>query len=193
MRYNFVFNFINLTYMSNINLIFYSKTCGTCFKLIQLLEKENFLKYFKLLCIDGRYEMLPPQITAVPTMIVRNINKPLGPNDCFKWIECMVDFRDNKKKDKGEVNINGFSELEFNKFSDLFTFVQTDDPLLQSFHKYKDEENNSIFTAPLENKITNRDQQKRIKELEIIRSQQDNKFKSDMKTEQNDKLARYKK
>ena len=178
--------------MSNINIIFYSKKCSTCFKLLQVLEAETFLKYFKLVCIDDKIDMLPPQITAVPTMIVRNINKPLNPEECFKWVKSMIDFRDNNNKNT-EIDVQGFTDLEYNKFSDIFTFIKTDDPLAQTFHKYKDEKNNAIYTAPLEGKLGPKDQTKKIKELEVKRSQQDTKFKLDMKTEQKEKMLKNKK
>lgn len=182
--------------MSGMNIIFYSKECPTCFKLIQLLDSENFIKYFKCICIDGNYDKLPQQIKAVPTMIVNNINRPLQPEECFKWVASMVHFRDNKgKNDKENMDIEGFAELEFGKFSDQFTFVDStkNDPFAQAFFKYKDEKNNSIHTAPLDKRINSREQNKRIKELELARNQQENKFKLNMKAEQREKLIKHKK
>ncbi len=183
--------------MSKMNIIFYSKECATCFKLIQLLDSEKFLKYFNLVRVDGKFDLLPPQITAVPTMMVHNINKPLQGPDCFKWLASMIDFRDNKKNstEDNKMDPEGFAELELGKFSDQYTVVdpQVNDPLAQAFFKYKDEKSNAIHTAPREKRISGKEQQKRIKDLEIARQQQDNRFKTDMKAEQKEIISKHKK
>lgn len=180
--------------MSNINIIYYSKKCSTCFKLMKLLESEHLLKYFRLLCVDDKLDVLPPQITVVPTMIVSSINKPLNAEQCFKWVDAMINFRDNKLVKKPEVNdVNGVSDLEFNNFSDKFTFIQVDDPLEQHFYKYKDEQSNTIYTAPLEKKLNNKEQNEKIKELQSMRYKQDSTFKDTMKKEQIEKINSIKK
>jgi hypothetical protein len=173
----------------NTNVIFYSKKCETSFKLLQLLEKEQFLQCFKLLCVDNIIDKLPPQITAVPTMIVKNVNKPLMPKECFDWVKQMVEARNMNSNE----NINGYNTFEQSKFSDVFTFLKSDDALEQSFFKYKDEKNNAIYTAPLEGKLNMTEQKKKINELEKSRKQQELNFKDAMKSEQQQILKNHKK
>ncbi len=174
--------------MSTPNIVFYSKKCVTCYKLIQELHEHNFMKYFKLLCVDGKCDALPPQIKSVPTMIISNINKPLGPEESFQWIKTMKSLRD--KMSQKNTNIEGFMDLEFNKFSDSFALLNSDDPLSQSFFKYKDEQNNVIHTEPLNAKLNQKEQTAKINELSKNRHEQESQFKVDIKKIIDEKLQK---
>jgi predicted thioredoxin/glutaredoxin len=178
--------------MSNVNtnLIFYSKSCTTCYKLLSLLEEHELLSYFKLVCIDGNYDKLPPQIKAVPTMLMKSINRPLGPEDSFKCVQSLIQMKKNKTKKMDETTeLDDFVDLELTRFSDIYTFLENDDPLQQAFFKYKDEKKHAIHTAPLEDKLNNKEQSKRIKEMEAERYDQEKKFKIDMRQEQREKVT----
>ena len=73
--------------MNNSNILFYSNSCNTCKSLIKLLENEKLIQHFFPMCVDGKLEQLPPQIEVVPTMIVKDMNKPLVAEETFEYIK----------------------------------------------------------------------------------------------------------
>lgn len=169
----------------NVNMVFYSKNCKTCYKFLSLIDEHKLLQYFKLICIDGKYDALPPQIKAVPTILVRNINKPLGPEEAFNYIKNLVEYKKTRQQKSNENNImDDYVDLELTKFSDVYTFLDHDNASKQVFFGYKEEEKHAIHTAPLENKLNKKDQDKRIKDMEAERYDQEKKFKIDMRQEQ---------
>lgn len=185
--------------MSNgMNVLFYSNSCNTCNHLLKLLENNNFLRYFKLLCVDGKLDQLPPHIRIVPTMIVTNMNKPIEGADTFKWVETMK-FMQNKmivdqnkiiqqnamKNEQDKLVTKGYRQEEMGGFSDTFAYLNTDLAQPQSFFGYGEEKNNIIFTPPRENtKITKNQQDLEIQKVDSLRKQQDNQYQELMKQQQ---------
>jgi hypothetical protein len=87
------------------NILFYMESCKTCCVFINIAQKNQILKYFKLICIDGQTEKYLSQgLKRVPTIIIRNINKQIDGNDCLKWLEGMI-------KMKSTNSINNFNEM----------------------------------------------------------------------------------
>lgn len=158
--------------MSDINIIFYSRQCDTCNKLLQLLQSDGILSSFKLFCVDGRLNQIPPQITIVPSMIVKNNNKILVANEIFEWIK-------NIKFIRGEGGVGGkqgpigWVDGEMNGTSDGFAYTNVDKAQPKSYFKIGGEEENAIYTAPDIGKINKKEQNDMIKNLEGLRNQQD--------------------
>ena len=73
--------------MSNQNILFYSKMCESSANLMRMMDNEGILKHFKLICIDGKEDKLPEEITHVPTLIVANVPRPLIAKEAFKWLQ----------------------------------------------------------------------------------------------------------
>lgn len=187
--------------MNGFNILFYSQYCETCKNLIILLKNENLLGYFKLICVDDKLDKLPPQITAVPTMIVTTINKPLVCEETFKWIEQIKFLRQqqvmdiNKKIIQNNIinNMNnvkkgpiGYDDEIMSGLSDKFAFTKEDaPPLPHAYFGVGDEERNAIFTAPEKNRELSRDlHSKLITDLKKSRSQQDNEYADYVKQQQ---------
>jgi len=77
--------------LSQQNILFYMESCKTCTVFINLAQKSNILKHFRMICIDGQKEKFKNQgLTKVPTIIIPSINKQFEGNDCLKWLEDMV-------------------------------------------------------------------------------------------------------
>ena len=172
---------------NNMNILFYSQKCEYCRNLLLLLKNENFIRYFKLICVDDKLDKLPPDM-KVPTMIVVNINKPLVAQEAFEWVQQMKFIRQqqvmdiNKKiiqqQTAGNMNQKrgpiGFDNEIMSGLSDKFAFTNKDIALPHAYFDVGQEGANIIFTAPQEqNKISKPDQLKMIKELESRRTQQD--------------------
>jgi hypothetical protein len=163
--------------MNNKNILFYSNSCSTCKSLIKLLENEKLIQYFLPMCVDGKLEQLPPQIEVVPTMIVKNMNKPLVAEETFEYIKQVKFIKSSQNKFDNNKGLMGFSNIELNSSSDIFAFTKPDIPALpQSYFNYKDEDKNTIFTAPEQQTIKDNDQSKLISELMSKREKQDEDY-----------------
>lgn len=183
----------------SMNILFYSRTCHTCITLIKMLETEKLLHYFTMVCVDDKLNNLPAQIEYVPTMIVKDQNKKLQLEETFEWIRKVKFLRNNKTDTQNQfvknkvmsslqnkTKVNGFSDIEMGTDSDVFAYTKSDAPALpQSFFGYKDETNNTIFTAPDQMKKLNEgDQKQMISLLEGKRKDQDSEYKTKAKNEQ---------
>lgn len=176
----------------NANILFYSNQCKTCVSLIKLLKSSELLGYFFLFCVDGRLDKLPPYITAVPTMIVKNCNKPLVAEETFEWVNKIKFLRQNVSMSKDKIiqnnifknmmssgGVKGYSDIELGSVSDKFSLTKSDAPALpQSFFGYKDEDKNTIFTAPDQGKLSDDQVKSAIDKCQERRDQQDIAYKN---------------
>ena len=125
---------------NSCNILLYSKTCDASKKLLAVIEHEQLTKFFKYICIDDKLHSLPPQIKAVPAMIIKNFSKPLTPVECFKFIKHLLNHKNSQTEEQTKSNdLNGFNPLEHISFSDIFTHIQGDDAIDQSHFKYGSE------------------------------------------------------
>ncbi len=187
----------------NMNVIFYSGKCKDCRNLLTLLENEKLLGYFVLFCVDGRLDELPSHITAVPTMIVANINKPLVCNEAFEWVNNMKFLRQqnlmmmNKKiimqqnlmRMANKKGPHGFLKDEMSGVSDNFAYVKIDNPLPHTYVNINNDKN-AIFTAPEQGKINKDEQKKRLKNMVDQRKDQDSQYSDIMKKQQMNAVLR---
>jgi len=82
--------------ISQQNILFYMESCKTCNVFINLAQKSNILKHFRMICIDGQKDKFKAQgLKKVPTIIIPSINKQLEGSDCLKWLEDMIKFNSN--------------------------------------------------------------------------------------------------
>ena len=182
--------------MNKTNIFFYSANCKFCYNLMKLLNNVNILKNFALIQTDDNIN-LPPQITAVPTLVVAGLPKMLVCDEAFKWVNGLMQIKNNQSNVtmKNQKNIFIMSEL-MNKnknkndpngadkinFSDLFTF--TDNNNLPQTHNFNDPNKkvNYMFTAPeIDKKINENDQIQQVNEKIADRDKQDKYFKEYMK------------
>ena len=93
-------NFINPNNLNNQNnnnintqpnLLFYMESCKTCNVFINLAQKSNILKLFKMVCIDGQIDKFKNKgLKKVPTIILTSLNKQFDGKDCIVWLEDMI-------------------------------------------------------------------------------------------------------
>lgn len=182
-----------------INILFYSRDCETCKNLLKILQNENLLSFFKLFCVDDKLNMVPPQITVVPTMIIANLNKPLVAQETFEWITRVKFMRQQQMMDVNKriiqqniINLannnkNGpisFIPQEMTGITDTFAYKDIDKPQPHSFFNIGEEDKHAIFTAPEPAKMSKDEQNKMIKELEVKRDTQSKEYEALMKQQQ---------
>jgi hypothetical protein len=82
------------------NLLFYSTKCNTCNVFMKIAHSNNILKYFKLICIDGQEKNFQEKgLRKVPTIVIKNMGKPIDGNDCLTWLESSIKLRTGKVYD----------------------------------------------------------------------------------------------
>jgi hypothetical protein len=69
-----------------MRVLFYSKTCDFCLKLIEYINKNNLNEYFNMICIDDDTTKIPKNITVVPTIIDEEIEAPLEGKKAFEYV-----------------------------------------------------------------------------------------------------------
>lgn len=89
------------------NILFYMESCKTCNVFINLAHKNDILKHFKLICIDGQVEQFVSKgLKKVPTIIVKNINKQIDGNECLKWLDSIIKMKSNNSINNSVNNQN---------------------------------------------------------------------------------------
>ena len=91
--------------MSQQNILFYMESCKTCSVFINVAHRSNMLKYFKMVCIDGKIDVFKTKgLKIVPTIIIPSINKQFEGSECLKWLEDMI-------KNNNNNNINNINNM----------------------------------------------------------------------------------
>jgi len=182
-----------------MNVLFYSRHCRTSGVVLRILHNEGILNNFKLCCVDDNLDKVPPQITKVPTLIVKGIPKPLVADEIIRWLESIKFVKKPTPQetpmppqttDTSKKMILGYVESEMNGFSDNFAFKDVDIALPHKYVGIGEDDKHPIFTAP-ENpqKMTALEQNKIIKDIEGKRTKQDEEYKNIMKEQQLFKIA----
>lgn len=160
--------------MNTINILFYSNRCEGSKQLISILQSEQLIRFFHIICTDNNPK-IPPQITVTPTLIIRGVPMPYVAGDAFAWLAKVKQWKMNttlqtvntaqqqylqninNNLTTNNSNILGFTDAEMNGMSDMFSFFsknisqECQDPLPQSFFAYNNIGQENIFTPPLEN------------------------------------------
>lgn len=151
-----------------LNVLFYSNKCESSKHLISLMQSENLLKFFHLVCVDT--QKVPEQIKVTPTLIIRGIPTPYVGSDAFVWFSKVKQWKINMLMQKmtnaqqqylqkignnldnnNNNNILGFSKVEMENISDIFAYLTSDSAAPQSYFDYQNIGQECIFTPPLEN------------------------------------------
>ena len=70
-----------------MRVLFYSKKCDFCHKIIDLLKNKNIIKNFKCICIEEiNIKTLKIKITSVPALIVPESKYPLVGKAAFDFL-----------------------------------------------------------------------------------------------------------
>lgn len=158
--------------------VFYSNKCQYCEKLLQTIQKEKLVEQCQLICFETNPEKIPSIITNVPTIIAKNLMKPLVGIETIKWIENIKYFNQttNNINSNNVINpniVSALKDLEYNKselttISDHYTNI-TDTNIEKPMLDY----GKIIVSAPITNDITN----KKISDIKINEELQKNKIK----------------
>lgn len=187
---------------SNYNMLFYSRKCNTCTNLINILQNESLICYFKPICVDDDIKQWSTVITMVPAMILTDCPRPIVAKECFMWIEKAKFFRQQQQLDniknkmiqqamiqKQEREQGGparYSKIEMEGISDECAILNENVNISfpKTFVGVKDE--NVIFTAPEAGKVSTEEQRRKAKKLEQDREAQD---KSNFEIQKREQIA----
>jgi hypothetical protein len=167
--------------------VFYSNKCHYCENLLRSIQKEKLADQCQLICFETSPEKIPNIITNVPTIIAKDLMKPLVGIETIEWIENRKFFNQttNNIISNNVVNpniVSALKDLEFNKsesssISDHYTNI-TDTNIDKPMMEYEKIDLN----APITNDITNKKisdtkideelQEQKIKELILLRKHQ---------------------
>jgi len=192
--------------MSLGNILFYSNNCDESKLLLSMMQNENLVRFFHLVCTDNNPK-IPPQITVTPTLILKNLPTPYVAGDAFSWLAKIKQAKANSMLQKVNVaqqqflqkinnnlatpennSILGFSQAEMNSMSDIFAFFSTDTAFPQTYFECNNFGQESIFTPPMEDgtykvgqhtkyRITESKQKELQNAMESERKKQDEIFK----------------
>ena len=167
---------------NKINILFYSNNCRQSQILLSLMNNEKLLKYFHTYCIDNN-QKIKNKIKKTPSLMVAGIKRAYIGNDAFQWLSeikqlkmraKMNTLNDEQIQYLKQINsnyvipddINGFSENEMARISDIFSFYSEntdrdiDQALPQSYFLVENIGKETFVTPPLENgkfKVERRD------------------------------------
>ena len=171
----------------NQNILFYSERCNMCEHLISILQNEQLLNSFNLICIDNiPSQSLPKNLNCVPTAIITQNNLVLEKNDIFKWINSTKFLsregsnirKRNVEEPKPiikqipEDNLLGYNKHEMGEISDKFAHVEKDIAFAHTYMGVKDDNKYAIYTEPEKKKITANEQRALIRKIEMDRKNQ---------------------
>ena len=189
--------------MSNINILFYSNNCEGSKHLISVLQTEQLIRFFHLICTDNNPKV-PALIKVTPTIIIRGDPRLLIAADAFAWVSKVKQWKINMQMQKmtaaqqqymqsingnlvsNESNLLGFNPSEMAGMSDIFSFFSSNmaqecnEALPQSFFTCSNLGQENIFTPPTEDaryKINEAKQKELHNNLQMERNKQDETIK----------------
>lgn len=184
--------------MSSINILFYSNNCERSKYLISLLQGENLVKFFHLICTDNN-PSIPPQITHTPTLIIKGSATPYVAGDAFAWFSKIKQWKINTMMQRistsqqqylqnaniatTDTTLLGFSKAEMEGMSDMFAYLHDDNAAPHSYVAYNNIGEDNIFTPLKEDKTQRLDEVKHkelYSSLEMQRKKQDDAFKQNI-------------
>jgi hypothetical protein len=153
------------------NILFYSIDCNYSKLIIKKLHDENMLNQFKLIDI-AKIKDIPKIITSVPTIIVKDVNKPLIGIHAFNWIENTKYFyqkTNNIKSAMLKIPPNSNVLTTSNKINEYFEEDQYNYIDSNDIAKYKIMDSNEIIKDV---KLNQTLQQRKLSELLLLRNEQ---------------------
>lgn len=195
--------------------LFYSKKCNECMNVWQVIQNENIVKMFILICVDdfSSKEISTLSIKEVPAIVVSAENqRPAifeGPIKCSQWL---TNFTINRRRNlaqqveqqrkliqKAHTNIRvqeggpvEYTEAEMDGVSDAYSYNNIDIGQAKNFVMVGDEENQFIRTPQMfENKIDMDKMRKELSTLESSRQSDNQQFMKIMEQNQIQSIINY--
>jgi hypothetical protein len=166
------------------------------------MDSYGILNKFMLICVDDmKAGDFPKGIERVPTLIVHGINKPLVANEAVEWFErnkqyfaqqnvemqSKINLYNMAKSAAGNNAPKAFSNCEHRGVSDDFAYTDTDEAQQKEFCLYGND-GDIIITPPKDGTMNSSSQKKLLRDIEIIRKDQDAEHTKIMKQEQINKI-----
>lgn len=172
------------------NILFYSKKCEYCSKIINLINDIDSFEKYKFICVDENKQF--PYIQRVPTLMVKQIKKPLIGINAFNWIKSTSQFNritNNINAKPNKFNNPNDNPLLYDIQNGLNGMNNKNNFLLKNGIKnidnisYIKNKNDEIYTLPEGSKINKSNQKKKLNALLSQRAQQEFKmFGSELDT-----------
>ena len=160
--------------------VFHSKNCNYSIKLLELLNQEKLLDQCQLICLEDNPDKIPKLVTHVPTIIAKNLLKPLIGKDALIWIQNKKYFNQTSNNInnscpnpniKSEVDDLAYNKDEVKKISDHYTNIE-DKVIDKSMMAYDKIESNIIINNVSEIKESNESKESKLKKLINLRKEQ---------------------
>ncbi len=179
-------------------MFFYSKNCLTCAKLIILMRNMNMLLHFNVICIEDMRDkgmQIPKIIQTVPALLIPQMNKIMQGKETFMWIQTMQQnmIRANMMKNAQTNGPDGYMTSEMSGFSDSFAYTDNESALPKSFLPCGRDDEYSIFTGLELPKLSDKQLEDRICEMEKAIKNQTTDIKQYQDQERQKALENYKK
>jgi hypothetical protein len=190
--------------MSAYNILYYSNKCESSKQLIALMQMENIIQFFFVICTDNN-PSIPSFIKMTPTIILKGIPEPYVAGGAFCWFAKIKQHRlqtqmqqMNNERQKYMSNINsnltasnssnilGFSDAEMSSMSDIFSFFankmeeESQESLPQTYVPYNNIGKEFLTTIPIDEnyRLPEKQQQELYQKMKMERESQDKQFKS---------------
>lgn len=169
--------------MNKENILFYSKKCEYCSKIINLINDIDSPERYKFICVDKNNQF--PYIQRVPTLMVKQIKKPLIGINAFNWIKSTSQFNritNNINAKPNKFNNPNDNPLLYDISDGLNGINNKNNYLLKKDIKninnisYLKNKNDEIYTLPEGSKITKLNQKKKLNALLNQRARQEFKM-----------------
>lgn len=100
--------------------VFYSERCEKSQELRNIIRDESLDDKCKFICLETERDKFCDFVKCVPTIIAKNLSKPLFGDDAIEWIKNLKYYNrctnNIKKNNVVEIKIrSAFKDLEFNK------------------------------------------------------------------------------
>lgn len=101
------------------NILFYSKKCIVCMKLMKAMKEKQLNKLFELVCVDDHNVKLPSYITHVPALCVSGGRKPLIMGDAIQWVSRVKPY----KKPLEDNRIIGWNQTDMDNTVNVYANI----------------------------------------------------------------------
>ncbi len=177
--------------MTDKHLLFYSsERCEYSDLFLKKIKNENLLDEFKLIDVLALHRngmKIPPEITSTPTIIVKNMPKPLIGEEAFNWIDTKRYFYQKTNNINNPIKtailkIDEFKDGVDMKKTEEFANIKDADDEIATTKKYNGANQNVLIIGEqikqqiTEQKMTSDVQNKRLQELLQLRKTQFAKY-----------------
>lgn len=179
-----------MTNNKKYNKFFHDEGNKISLKLYEMMDREGILKFFQLIPRTVA-ELNGVSINEYPIIILHNDSSPKIGVETLYWMDKLKTWKISYKMEKNgneiaklmgddgsnAVNVLGYVESEMKGFSDWYTYKEDNDELIPKLFSKPADTDDNIITPPIDNKLSARDQELKIRNISNNRREQDLKIK----------------